>query len=194
VAVYLGISSNWSFTRRILNMTHEYIYHRAVPSPGLIFDGETYELEFASPQSASDAHAALVPMMDHAIHLINTVKFHCCQLFHLFDETEFMGLLHEFYAQTPQPALGASLWGVHFLVLLALGKAFLSKSQRGRQPPGAEFFIRAMQLLPNMVILWRDPIRSTEALCCIALYLQCIDYRISAHNFVSSTNDRQAKL
>lgn len=170
-------------------MTHHHVYQRAVPSPGLIFDSETYDLDFEADLLGSGAASLSVPTLDYAIHLINVVKFHCCQLFHLFEEGEFMGILHEFYAQTPQvpqAPIKESLWYVHFLLLVAFGKAFVSKSSQGRQPPGAEFFIRAMQILPNMVVLSRDPIQATEVLCCIALYLQCLDHRISAYNFVST--------
>ncbi|KAI5456774.1 hypothetical protein BGZ63DRAFT_366255 [Mariannaea sp. PMI_226] len=184
---YLGVSSNWSFTRRIVNLAHEFVYKSALPSPGLIFDGETYDIEYETDTLPIDVNSASLPTQDYAIHLVNSVKFHCCQLFHLFDDDEFMGLLHEFYAEPERKAQVAkekNLWYIHFLLILAFGKAFVSKRSRGKRPPGVEYFIQAMQLLPNTIVLTREPLQSTEVLCCIALYLQCLDHRISAYNFI----------
>jgi hypothetical protein len=38
--------------------------------------------------------------------------------------------------------------------------------------------------LPSIHILVQEPILSTEVLCCIALYFQCLDYRHSSHCYV----------
>ncbi|KAI2467890.1 fungal-specific transcription factor domain-containing protein [Annulohypoxylon bovei var. microspora] len=54
----------------------------------------------------------------------------------------------------------------------------------GRRPSGAEFFVRAMQLLPPAYVFPQDPVASTEILCCIALYLQCVDHRSAAHSYI----------
>ncbi|KAI9154892.1 hypothetical protein HJFPF1_07452 [Paramyrothecium foliicola] len=191
---YLGVSSNWSFTRRILSMTYEYVHQSTVPSPGLIFDGETYDVDCDEEDQAVDAHSTTktktvvsIPTKEYAIHLIHTVKFHCCQLFHLYDEHEFMGLLDAFYSQPSPPTPSGreqKLWYIHFLLLLAFGKAFVSRKRHGRRPPGAEFFSRALELLPSTVTLSREPIRSVEILICLSLYTHCLDYRISAYNYI----------
>lgn len=177
-------------------MTYEYVHQSAVPSPGLIFDGETYSVECDGDDPEDEANFSddgakpviSIPTKEYAIHLIQMVRFHCCQLFHLYDEDEFMGFLDAFYSQPSHPTPSGRkerLWYVHFLLLLAFGKAFVSRRSHGRRPPGAEFFTRAMELLPNTVALSREPMMAVEILICLALYIHCLDYRISAYNYVS---------
>lgn len=62
------------------------------------------------------------------------------------------------------------LWYIHFLLVLAFGKAFIVRASRDRRPPGIELFAQAMQLLPDITFLYTDPIQSVEILCCAALY------------------------
>lgn len=181
--VYLGTSSNWSFTRRILSLTHEHIYQEALPTGALLFDGATYDLGWDGLRTAQNADTPPVPTFDHAIYLINTVKFRCGQLYHLFDEIEFMRNLHEFYSE-PKPNATGSLWYIHFLLIIAFGKGFVKHKQQGTKPAGGELFVNALQLLPDVSVLHQEPIESTEILCCVALYLQALDFRSSAHNYV----------
>ncbi|KXG50477.1 uncharacterized protein PGRI_069680 [Penicillium griseofulvum] len=94
---YLGTSSNWSFTRRVLSITHQHVYKESLPTETLIFEGAACDL---SEDERTDLilEDPIVPSLDHALHLINTVNFRCGQLYHLFDEEEFMGSLHDFYS------------------------------------------------------------------------------------------------
>ncbi|KAI0975083.1 Zn(II)2Cys6 transcription factor [Xylaria arbuscula] len=183
---YLGTSSNWSFTRRILSMTHERLFHTPLPTDDLGFDCMIYELDWGGSRAALSGPASpVLPSLDHCIYLINAVKFHCCQIFHLFDEETFMQSLYRFYEdplQQPQPS--EELWYVHFLLILAFGKGFTTKKPQGKSPPGEAYFSKALHLLPNMIMLWTRPVAATEILCCIALYLHCIDSRIVAHNYI----------
>lgn len=182
-AVYLGTSSNWSFTRRVLSLTHEFIYQEALPTGALAFDGATYDLGWDGLRTPQRPDIPTVPTFDHAMYLINTVKFRCGQLYHLFDEAGFMGGLHDFYSRS-KPNATSSLWYIHFLLMLAFGKGFVQHKLQGNKPPGAEFFVKALQLLPDISVLHQEPIESTEIMCCIALYLQALDCRSSAHNYV----------
>lgn len=181
--VYLGTSSNWSFTRRILSLTHEHIYHEPLPTGALLFDGSTYDLGWDGLRGTQKPDNVSVPTYDHAMYLINTVKFRCGQLYHLFDEAEFMGGLAEFYAQ-PQPNATNSLWYIHFLLMLAFAKGFVQHKLQGNRPPGADFFVKALELLPDISVLHQEPIESCEILCCVALYLHAVDCRSSAHVYV----------
>jgi hypothetical protein len=184
IPVYLGTSSNWSFTRRVLSLTHEHIYQEALPTGALLFDGAAYDLGWDGLRTAHGTDTPAVPTFDHAMYLINTVKFRCGQLYHLFDEKEFMRNLHVFYS-APKPNATGGLWYIHFLLIIAFGKGFVKNKLQGNKPAGAEFFVNALQLLPDVSVLHQEPIESTEILCCIALYLQALDYRSSAHNYVS---------
>jgi len=164
-------------------VTYEHVHKRPIPPTALLFDGETYDLGWQSDRAATSA--AALPTIDYATHLVNTVRFHCGQVFHLFDEDVFMGHLRDHYADSMQRCPARDLWLVHFQLILAFGKAFATKPRHGSRPPGVGFFVNALHSLPNMTVLWRDPVQAIEILCCVALYLHCIDYRSSAYNYVS---------
>lgn len=181
---YLGTSSNWSFTRRLLSMTHEYVHQTTVPTTALLFDGAAYDLNWNDRRTAADLDTPSLPTLDYAIYLINAVKFHCGQMFHLFDEASFMDSLYDFYSDPTHRIAEADLWYIHFLIILAFGKAFTTQRNQGKKPPGSDFFVKAVQLLPNTIVLERRPLISTEIICCISLYLQCLDYRDAAHIYI----------
>lgn len=181
---YLGTSSNWSFARRILSITHEHLFGRPLPAKDLLFDGCVYELDWDGSRTSAGPQAPVLPALDHAIYLINAVKFHCGQIFHLFDDGEIMPTLYEFYNDPSPGSVTEELWYVHLLLILAFGKAFTCKQSQSKKAPGDDMFIKAVALLPSEIMLWRRPLQSCEVLCCIALYLQCLDCRIAAHNYV----------
>lgn len=181
---YLGTSSNWSFARKILSLTHEHLFGRPLPAKNLLFDGCVYELDWDGSRTSAGPRTPVLPALDHAIYLINAVQFHCGQLYHIFDSEEFMPTLYEFYNKPSPGSVTEELWYVHLLLILAFGKAFTSKKSQGKRAPGGDMFTKALSLLPSEIMLWRHPLQSCEVLCCIALYLQCLDCRIAAHNYV----------
>ncbi|KAJ6044107.1 hypothetical protein N7499_006611 [Penicillium canescens] len=180
---YLGTSSNWSFTRRILSLAHHHAYQEALSPEALLFDEMTYELPWDGLRTTPGPDVPVVPTRDHTMYLINAVKFRCGQLYHLFEEGEFMASLQEFYSGDGH-TMTNSLWYIHFLLILAFGKGFVQPKAQGKKPPGVGYFVKALQLLPDPGALYRDPMVATEILCCIALYSQCIDCRTSAHNYI----------
>ncbi|KAJ5825947.1 hypothetical protein N7474_003085 [Penicillium riverlandense] len=181
--VYLGTSSNWSFTRRVLSMAHEHIYQEALPTETLLFDGTTYEIGWDGQRTTTNQDVPVIPTHDHTLYLINAVKFRCGQLYHLYNESDFMESLRQFYLEDGQ-TMTNGLWYIHFLLILAFGKGFVQPKIQGKKPPGIGYFVKALQLLPEPNALCRDPMVSTEILCCIALYYQCLDCRSSAHNYI----------
>ncbi|KZL82592.1 c6 transcription factor, partial [Colletotrichum incanum] len=181
---YLGTSSNWSFVRRVLSITHQYVNETPLPTTALLFDATTYALDWNGYRAGDGPEMPALPTQDYAIYLVNAVKFHCGQMFHLFDEETFMKSLCQFYSDpNPRPD-PTDLWFIHFLLILSFGKAFTTKTSRGRRPPGHDFFVKAMQLLPDLSVLLRESVLSTEILCCVSLYMQCIDFRHCSHNFI----------
>lgn len=92
-----------------------------------------------------------------------------------------MDQLNKFHETGGDPSKYDLLWYIHYLLILAFGKAFIVRSEKGQSPPGAEFFVRAMKLLPDVMFLYSNPIQSIEILCCTALYLQCLDFRSAAY-------------
>lgn len=145
----------------------------------------TYDLQWNGLRSPAIPDVRGLPSLDHALFLINATKFHTAQVFHLFDEHAFMARLYLFYEDPAGNINTAGLWLIHFLVIIALGKAFIGAKSRGNTPPGANYFRNAFMMLPDYSFLWKNPCTSAEILCAFALYLQSIDWRTSAHNMVS---------
>lgn len=182
----LGTSSNWAFNRRVLSIVHERLTGQPPPADRISFDGTLYDLGWDGLGDGASPDPDLTPTADYAIYLINAVKFHCGQMFHLFDEPSFMKQFHEFYDGSEPRPIG--LWYVHFLLILAFGKAFTARRTISKRPPGCELYVQAMKLLPDITILTGEPLRAVEVLCCKALYLQCLDFRCAAYNVVSLRN------
>ncbi|KAF1972246.1 hypothetical protein BU23DRAFT_508700 [Bimuria novae-zelandiae CBS 107.79] len=178
---YLGTSSNWSFHGQVLNVVHQHIRSTPLPGAEMLFDGSAYDLPWDGTRSLLETNAPVLPSMDYAIFLINAVKFHCGQLVHLFDEDEFHTKLHAFYGSREANKLNESLWYVQFLLIIAFGRTLAQRKHRDSKPPGADFFVHALQLLPDTNRLCREPLVATEVLCGIALYLQALDSRNAAH-------------
>lgn len=192
--VYLGTSSNWSFARRVLTMAHERVLGLPLPSENLLFQGSVYDLGWDGQRAtltSTDPSPASLPTPDYAIYLINAVKFHCGQTWHLFDEESFMQRFARFHDPNADKSSLFPLWYVHYLLVLAFGKAFLARTHRGKRPPGAELYVQAMKLLPDIIFLIStDRVESTEILCCAALYLHSLDFRSSAYHLVSCLGRR----
>ncbi|KAF2720209.1 hypothetical protein K431DRAFT_271272 [Polychaeton citri CBS 116435] len=182
---YLGTSSNWSFGRRILTMVHEKVFGGPLPPTSLLFEGSAYDLGWDGCRTSISIDDVLLPTTDFALFLINAVKFHCGQLFHVFDEKVFMQGFGTFQQQGGKCQDPSNLWFVHYLLVLALGKAFIVRVGKQRQPPGADLFVQAMKILPDITFTTSsDPLQTIEVLCCAAIYLQCLDMRKAAYNII----------
>ena len=153
-----------------------------------MFEGQAYEMDWHGAGTANMGvrdESVVLPTSDFALFLINTVKFRCGQLFHLFDEESFMQSFSKFHSnEHPKEPVGA-LWYAHYLMILALGKALVVIFTSGTKPAGSDLFVEAMRMLPDVGLTHVEPIQSMEILCCAALYLQCLDKRKAAYNQVS---------
>ncbi|KAL3296431.1 positive activator of transcription [Colletotrichum asianum] len=185
---FMGTSSNWAFGRRVLTMTHEAVTGTPLQIDNLFFDGNVYDLKWDGSRSScarDDFCPSNLPTQDFAIYLINSVKFRCGRLFYLFDEESFMkqfAIFHEHGANHP----GLSrLWCVHYLILLAFGKAFVVQTTRSQTPPGLDLFVHAMKIMPDFTFFECDFVEKIQVLCCAALYLQCLSCRTSAYRHIS---------
>lgn len=170
-------------------MAHESLLGERLPSENLLYEAEVYDLGWDGQRSLSPSPSldpGALPSPDFAIYLINAVKFHCGQMFHIFDEEKFMEQFSQFHDSSADRSALYPLWYVHYLLILAFGKAFVVRTSKGRRPPGADLFQQAMKLLPDITFLCAKPVESIEILCCAALYLQSLDHRSSAHCLVSS--------
>ncbi|KAK2040798.1 fungal-specific transcription factor domain-containing protein [Colletotrichum somersetense] len=148
---FLGSSSNWSFSRQVLSVTHEHVCQSPLPTNSLLFDGCVYDLRWNGSRTTQTLDSRSIPSYDYAIFLINAVKFHCGQMFHLFEEDKFMDNMQNFYSKSSIDRVEEDgLWLIHFLVILSFGRSLIQRKSQGKRPAGAEFFVRALQLLPDI--------------------------------------------
>ncbi|RAH69953.1 fungal specific transcription factor domain-containing protein [Aspergillus aculeatinus CBS 121060] len=189
--VFMGTSSSWAFSRRVLGMTHERLTGTPLaPDPEcLLFDNHVYRLNWDGTRSKNAKNifeVSHLPSPDFAKYLISSVKFHCGQLFYLFEEDRFMQQLEVFQRNPAEQAQASPLWFAHYLLILAFGKSFVVQSVRSQSPPGAEHFIQAMQCMPDLNLFDGDPIEMAQVLCCAALYLQCVHRRGPAYRMIGT--------
>ncbi|KEF52456.1 uncharacterized protein A1O9_11697 [Exophiala aquamarina CBS 119918] len=165
-------------------MAYDRLTGQPAPKQSTSFDGTMYDLGWDGLKDDSISEEPLLPSMDHALYLINAVKFYSGQMFHLFDERTFMLKFTEFSEETGNVPKSAGLWYVHYLILLAFGKVFVSRQNDDRRPRGAEYFVHAMKIMPEVTFLLTQPVQAVEVLCCKALYLQCLDFRSAAYTVI----------
>ncbi|EYB28885.1 hypothetical protein FG05_10891 [Fusarium graminearum] len=184
--LFMGTSSNWSFNRRVLTMTHERIKGTALPTHNLHFsglEGKIFDFKWdgtrKTPGEAPDMSS--LPTKDFALYLINSVKFHCGWLYSLFDEDLFMERFHRFHEHPAEYSRAEPLWFVHYILVVALGKAFVVQSTKSRRPPGGDLFIHAMKLMPDFSFFDCNIIDEMQVLCCAAIYLHSVDHIQQAH-------------
>ncbi|KAJ3537646.1 hypothetical protein NM208_g6225 [Fusarium decemcellulare] len=180
---YLGHSSTWSFSCQVLQMASQSSGLAASPSASMHVDGEIYGVTSERQISLSSADIADLPSLELSLYYLQSTKFRTHPFYHLFEETQFIQDLHDFYRNPSEFARDHSLWYVHYLVIMAFGKSFVSQ-QASIGPAGSDLFSRALSLLPDATCLSRDPVKSTEILCCLALYLHCVDHRVAAHSYI----------
>lgn len=130
-----------------------------------------------------------LPSLHYATHLFNIAKLHIGQTYRFLDEDSFTKQMLEFYNDpTAGKATESGMWYVQYLLVLAFGKAFLSRPH-GKEPPGSNFFVRAMSIMPSINrLVGKDSLMVIEALSLAALYLYALDHRENAHLYVSFYN------
>ncbi|EON70068.1 hypothetical protein W97_09334 [Coniosporium apollinis CBS 100218] len=181
---YLGHSSTWSFSRQVLHMAHQSPHSSHSFEPSMHVEGEVYRVDAGNSPTFSSADTAGIPSADIALYHLQNVKFRTRPLYHLFDEADFTFNLHHFYESPLAFAQARPLWYIHYLLIMAFGKAFIAQPQAANGLAGLTLFERALRLLPDVTYLVRDRVESTEILCCIALYLESIDHRSAAHVYI----------
>jgi hypothetical protein len=186
---YLGHSSTWSFTQQVLEMTYKSPRAKRPPRDVMYVEGEAYKLPYEKLFAFEQSDVSGLPSLDLSLYYVQSVKFRTHPLFFLFDEQEFTASLRQFYKAPMRQAQAKPLWFIHYLVIMALGKALVTDARTaGAQDaitPGSRLLTRALRLLPDVSYLCSEPIKATEILCSIALYLQSTDHRCAAHIYVS---------
>ncbi|KAH9238184.1 hypothetical protein K456DRAFT_1747775 [Colletotrichum gloeosporioides 23] len=184
--IWLAPSSTWSFTARLTLMMAEKLQLETPFSAPSFLNDEIYTLKWSAAGADESPDIKGLPSIEHALYLYNTVKFHLGQNYQFLDDEVFVQNVNEFYYGNPvQKAAESRLWFVQFLLVLSFGQAFLSRSKTPKEPPGSKFFIRAMSLLPDPSLLWKDSLLAIEVLALAGLYLYSIYQRESAQLYVA---------
>lgn len=180
-----------SFSVRLELMLTEKLHIQVADSFSKCFEANTYSLKWKHCSTDDPPDISDLPSVDHALYLFHTVKFHLGHHYRSFNDREFIDHVHQFYyGNALEKATESRLWFVQFLLVLAFGTAFLSKSSDPQEPPGAKYFVRAMSLMPDHTSIWKESCPAIEALALAGLYLYSIDQREVAHVYVSLINDR----
>lgn len=162
------------------------------PNVPLNVDGTARPLDLPSVRNLGQTviNKESLPSLDYALYLVNTVKFHVSQTYHIFEEASFMRNLYSLYNDEPQPTDQQSrLAYIQYLVVMALGKALLNRNTSGSRhhtaPSGSEYFVQALELFPDVTGLYANPVMAVEICSAVALYMQSVDHRNSAYVYVS---------
>lgn len=184
---YLGHSSTYAFVQQVLSMLQHDAPSNPSPEVMLSSDLAAYKPDYQTLVPLQPPNLSRLPSKGVALHYLQCIKFRTQPLFYLFDETDFHLHLQHFYDDAPAYAQSEPVWYVHYLILMAFGKALDSHEQMdgSTRSPISEYCTRALQLLPDFTYLANYPVEATEVFSCIALYLQSIDHRVAAILYVS---------
>lgn len=182
---YMGPTSSWSFCRRVLALIGRKLPEANCPPDPFHPDGTAFKLHWRSLAPDEVPDVTNLPPLDYALFLFNTVKFYFGFLSFMIDESNYLRNLHEFYRDPAAKAAAARPWFCQYLLVLAFGKAFLTQKNHSGAPPGHQYASRAMALLPGLSGIDEDPLTCIQALSLGAVYLQSIDMRRAAFQYVS---------
>lgn len=174
----LGHSSSWSFSRRIRSFISDVVagpgLHDTIPIPDGIY-GTPFK------QSILNLSGIDLPPLDYAEYLTNTLHFTFGPMYYLFDREVFLASLHQFYEDQHSQS---NLWQIKMLLVFAFGTSILAREAGRSGPAGAIYLGRAVEALPDPHRLRQDPIVSIEVLCMLALFMQAMDMRRAAYDYV----------
>ncbi|KAJ4327715.1 hypothetical protein N0V84_001822 [Fusarium piperis] len=156
-------------------MAHETLTGTPLPTENLLFDGNVYDLGWDGLRETSaqeEFDFSTLPAREFALYLINSVQFRCGTLFQLYDEDKFMRQFEQFHENSDENEPMSPLWYVHYLILLAFGKAFVVQISKSASPPGSELFVQAMKMMPDLVLLDCCPIEKIQIGQAISMALQ----------------------
>ncbi|KAI1503172.1 hypothetical protein F5X99DRAFT_117257 [Biscogniauxia marginata] len=181
---FLGPTSTWSFCRRALLLLEAHTPSSDGSTAPLNLDGTAFRLRWEPKSMVDDGDLKNLPAMDYALYLYNTAKFHLAELFGMVDEAFFLAQFDSFHKSPWETAQAQRLWFIEYLLFLAYGQAFLASGPWFNAPPGSHLAARAIALLPDPAHMHEEPMRSIEVLALVALYLQSIDMRAAAYQYI----------
>ncbi|KAJ5814186.1 uncharacterized protein N7503_000936 [Penicillium pulvis] len=181
--IWLAPASPWSLTARlIVMMTEIFDQSSAKDPPQLYLDGDIYPFAWDHASVSGPIDTSDLPSLDYALYLYQIVQFRLGQAYRFFEEDSFIKYLHRFYETRPDAkATEPRFLFVQFLLVLALGNAFIARPRNKTDPPGSKYFLRAMSAMPTNISTGKNSLFAIEALALVGLYLYAIDHREAAH-------------
>ena len=153
----------------------------------LYLDGDIYPFAWRQVSTPNPIDTNDLPSLDYVLYLFHIVQFRLGQAYRFFGDDSFVTYVHQLYTGRPDPKATEPRFAfVRFLMVLALGNAFLARPRNQKDPPGAKYFVRAMSAMPNYTSTGKDSPLAIEALALVGLYLYSIDHREAAHLHVST--------
>ncbi|KAH8674253.1 hypothetical protein BX600DRAFT_227513 [Xylariales sp. PMI_506] len=182
---FMGPTSTWSFCRRTLALVEQRLPEiQAMPRDPFNNDGAAFRLKWTTVANEAVPDVSNLPPTDYAIFLLSTVKFHLGSYFQLIDEDLFIRNTNQLEKDAARVAQHQRLWFAQYLLVLAFGQAFLTHSDSNTSPAGSNFAARAMALIPDVAQLHEEQSLAIEVLALAALYLQSIDMRVAAFQYI----------
>ncbi|KAL6819050.1 hypothetical protein V8C40DRAFT_252346 [Trichoderma camerunense] len=186
---FLGPSSTWAYIQQAMSILQQCVKDQPSPQLPATSDGGAFVLDWPSTSQTTPSAPLTIdrlPSLTYSLYLTDTVKFYLGPMYHLYDEDIFRQRLNDFYATGPwvEPPRSSRLWFIQYLLIMALGKALIMPGSSDKRPTGCDYVLRAIELLPDVHGYYTDSILSVEILCCLSLYLQSIDHRNAAYNYI----------
>ncbi|KAK4072126.1 transcriptional regulator family: Fungal Specific TF [Trichoderma harzianum] len=186
---FLGPSSTWAYIQQAMSILQQCIKDQSSPQLPTTSDGGAFVLDWPSTSQTTPTAPLTIdrlPSLTYSLYLTDTVKFYLGPMYHLYDEDIFRQRLNDFYATGPwvEPPRSSRLWFIQYLLIMALGKALIMPGSSDKRPTGCDYVLGAIELLPDVHGYYTDSILSVEILCCLSLYLQSIDHRNAAYNYI----------
>ncbi|KKP07460.1 hypothetical protein THAR02_00381 [Trichoderma harzianum] len=186
---FLGPSSTWAYIQQAMSILQHCVKDQPSPQLPATSDGGAFVLDWPSTSQTTPTAPLTIdrlPSLTYSLYLTDTVKFYLGPMYHLYDEDIFRQRLNEFYAsgQWVEPPRSSRLWFIQYLLIMALGKALILPGSSDKRPTGCDYVLKAIELLPDVHGYYTDSILSVEILCCLSLYLQSIDHRNAAYNYI----------
>lgn len=175
-------------------MTEKLELSPATDPPNFYLDGDIYPSVWNRVPATDLPDTSGLPSIEYALYLFQIVRFHLSRTYRFFDEDFFVTHLRRFYnSNSADKATEPRFWFVQYLLVLALGHAFLSRPRNQTDPPGLQYFARAMSGMPNHTSTGKDSLLAIEVLALAGLYLYAIDHREAAHVQVRQTGTHSVR-
>lgn len=190
LAVWLAPASPWSLTARLITMMTEKLIPDATHDcPRWYLDGDIYPFAWDLISGSEPVETGDLPSQDYVKYLLQIVRFRLSRAYRFLEDDSLLRYIHRFYNDRSKTLSTEPRFAfVRFLMILALGHAFISRPRSCQDPPGSRYFVRAIAAMPKYTSTGKNSLLAIESLALVGLYLYSIDHREAAHVHVSVTN------